>query len=170
MKVAISSVKRLTLCSLLHIIENENIRRGESMNKHTGMYFKKISERLERRANENRSKDDITFTQGKVLWFLHKKDGEDVTLRDIEKFLDCSHATVSGIVSRLEEKGLLTLETNAADRRAKTVRVTEKEKRNFRAMQERRKVMEETLLKGFSDDERHCLLSYLERVYRNLEE
>lgn len=140
------------------------------MQKHAGMYFKKISEKLERRANCNRGKNEITFTQGKVLWYLHKNESADVTLRDIEKFLDCSHATVSGLVSRLEEKGLVYLETNAADRRAKTVRLTEKERTKFRATQEHRKLMEETLLKGFSEEERETLLNYLERIYENLGE
>ncbi len=140
------------------------------MQKHAGMYFKKISERLERKANCNRGKNEITFTQGKVLWYLHKNEDRDVTLRDIEKFLDCSHATVSGLVSRLEEKGLICLERNVADRRAKTVRLTEKEQSKFRDMQEHRKLMEETLLNGFSQEERETLLSYLERVYENLGE
>ena len=140
------------------------------MKKHAGMYFKKISERLEKRANGNPCKKEITFSQGKVLWFLRQREGEDVTLRDIEKFLDCSHATVSGLVSRLEEKGFVSIEQNAVDKRAKTVRLTEKERAHFLEMQEHRRLMETTLLKGFSDEERETLLEYLERIYSNLEE
>ena len=140
------------------------------MQKHAGMYFKKISERLEKRANGRPCKREITFTQGKVLWFLRQREGEDVTLRDIEKFLDCSHATVSGLVSRLEEKGFVALERNAMDKRAKTVRLTDKERAHFREMQEHRNLMENTLLKGFSEEERESLLGYLERIYVNLED
>lgn len=99
------------------------------METQVGVYFKKISEKLERRANCEGDKRDITFSQGKVLWYLHKHEGEDVTMRDIEKFFDCSHATVSGIVSRLVEKGYVAVETDKNDRRAKNVRTTGKGKR-----------------------------------------
>lgn len=138
------------------------------MDKHTGMYFKKISEKLEKRANESLGKRELTFTQGKVMWYLHKHSGETVTLSDIAKFLDCTHATVSGLVTRLTEKGYVRVETDKNDHRAKNLFLTEKEMTKFRAMQEHRKLMEETLLQGFTEEERKELLSYLQRVYENL--
>ena len=128
---------------------------------------KKISEKLEKRANETARKREFTFSQGKVLLYLHKCEGE-ANMKDIERFLDCSHATVSGLVSRLEEKGLVSLEQNESDRRAKIVKLTEKEWSNFRAMQEHRRAMEALLLQGFDDTEREIFLSYLKRVYNNL--
>ena len=138
------------------------------MDKHVGMYFKKISEKLEKKANENLGKRELTFSQGKVLWYLRKNSEKTVTLSDIAKFLDCTHATVSGLVSRLEKKGYLRIETDQNDHRAKNLFLTEKEMTKFRAMQEHRKQMEETLLQGFDEKERNELLSYLQRVYENL--
>ena len=138
------------------------------MDKHVGMYFKKISEKLEKKANENLGKRELTFSQGKVLWYLRKNSEKTVTLSDIAKFLDCTHATVSGLVSRLEKKGYLRIETDPNDHRAKNLFLTEKEMTKFRAMQEHRKQMEETLLQGFDEKERNELLSYLQRVYENL--
>ena len=132
------------------------------METQVGVYFKKISEKLERRANCEGDKKDITFSQGKVLWYLHKHEGEDVTMRDIEKFFDCSHATVSGIISRL-------VETDKNDRRAKNVRTTEKENASFRDMKMRHRKMEDILLRGFSDEEKKAFISFLDRVYGNLE-
>ena len=133
-----------------------------------GMYFKKISEKLERRANEDCGKRPFTFAQGKILCYLHEHETETVTLKDIEKFLDCSHATVSGLVSRLEEKGLVSLETNERDRRIKNLRLTEKEQNDYSEMKERQKSMEERLLSGFSEEERVQLSGYLKRIYQNL--
>lgn len=138
------------------------------MDKHVGMYFKKISEKLEKKANENLGKRELTFSQGKVLWYLRKNNEKTVTLSDVAKFLDCTHATVSGLVSRLEKKGYLRIETDQSDHRAKNLFLTEKEMTKFRAMQEHRKQMEETLLQGFDEKERNELLSYLQRVYENL--
>ncbi|MBR2341544.1 MAG: MarR family transcriptional regulator [Clostridia bacterium] len=139
------------------------------MKKHIGMYLKKIGEKLEKRANEARGADGITFSQGKVLFFLRKNANREVTLRDIEKFLDCSHATVSGLVSRLVEKGFVTLEVNSLDKRAKTVRLTEKEREYHLVVQRRREEQEKKFLAGFSDEEREQLLGYLERLDKNLE-
>ena len=138
------------------------------MDKHVGMFFKKISEKLEKKANENLGKRELTFSQGKVLWYLRKNSEKTVTLSDVAKFLDCTHATVSGLVSRLEKKGYLRIETDQSDHRAKNLFLTEKEMTKFRAMQEHRKQMEETLLQGFEEKERNELLSYLQRVYENL--
>ena len=138
------------------------------MDKHVGMYFKKISEKLEKKANENLGKRELTFSQGKVLWYLRKNGEKTVTLSDVAKFLDCTHATVSGLVSRLEKKGYLRIETDQSDHRAKNLFLTEKEMTKFRAMQEHRKQREETLLQGFEEKERNELLSYLQRVYENL--
>ena len=139
------------------------------MKKHIGMYFKKISEKLEKRANEARGEDGITCSQGKVLFFLRKNSEKEVTLRDIEKFLDCSHATVSGLVARLVEKGFVTVEVNALDKRAKTVRLTDKAREHYLVVQKRREEHEKKFLAGFSDAEREQLLEYLERLDKNLE-
>ena len=138
------------------------------MGEHVGMYLKKISDKLEKRANENARKREFTFSQGKVLWYLHKCEDTDVTMRDIERFLDCSHATVSGLVTRLQEKGLVEITQSTTDRRARVVKLTEKEWNNFRAMQAHRKDMEELLLKGFSPEERAVFASFLKRVYENV--
>lgn len=139
------------------------------MEKHTGFYFKKISERLERRANESgRKKREITYAQGKILWYLHRHEDEKVTLRDLERFFDCSHATVSGLVARLAEKGYVALERDERDKRAKIVTLTEKEKECFRGMQKRHTELEEILLAGFEKEEREQFLHYLDRVYKNL--
>lgn len=56
------------------------------METQVGLYFKKISEKLERQANCRRAQRDITFSQGKILWYLHRCEDEPVTLRDIERF------------------------------------------------------------------------------------
>ena len=139
------------------------------MRKHIGMYVKKIGEKLERRANEDRGADGITFAQGKVLFYLRRNQDKEVTLRDIERFLDCSHATVSGLVARLVEKGFVSLEVNSLDKRAKTVRLTEKEREHHLVVQRRREEYEKRLLTGFSAQEREQLLEYLERLEKNLE-
>ena len=56
------------------------------METQVGLYFKKISEKLERQANCRRAQRDITFSQGKILWYLHRCEDEPVTLSWLSLF------------------------------------------------------------------------------------
>ena len=141
------------------------------METHVGFYFKKISEKLEKRVNSENAAYGITCSQRKLLWFLRRRTerGERVTLRDIEKFFDCSHATVSGLVARLAERGYVYTEPDEADRRAKVVLTTKKAAEYFSSRDTEREAAEESLLFGFSDREKEELTDYLDRIYKNLE-
>jgi DNA-binding MarR family transcriptional regulator len=90
-------------------------------------------------------------------------------MKDIEKYFDCSHATVFGLLKRLEEKGRVEILPDESDKRAKTVRVTELEKKNFSKIKGQRMLLEETLLKDFSEEEKKQVSEYLCRIYKNLE-
>lgn len=92
-----------------------------------------------------------------------------MTLRDIERFFDCSHATVSGLVSRLEERGFVRTVRDENDGRAKNVVATSKAEAYGKEMQQNRLNTEANLLKGFSDEERTQFIEYLDRVYKNLD-
>ena len=148
---------------------NERISEGERR-KDVGVYIKKIAERLKTYADRKGYRHDVTFAQGKVLFFLHMQKGGEATMKSIENYLDVSHATVSGIISRLKEKGYVECERSRDDARAKTVRLTEKENASFAEMKKRRADMEEMLLKDFSEREQADLVLYLERIYCNVRE
>lgn len=138
--------------------------------KDAGGYIKKIAERLQAYADKKGFRHDVTFAQGKVLFFLHTQKGGEAAMKNLEEHLDVSHATVSGIISRLKEKGYVECEKSKEDARAKTVRLTEKENATFAEMKKRRAEMEGMLLKDFSEKERAEFVLFLERVYRNVRE
>ena len=133
-----------------------------------GFYFKKISEKLEKRANAEGVKREVTYSQGKLLWYLHAHDGEKVTMREIEKYFDCSHATVSGLVKRLAQKGYLTVEQDETDKRTKILKPTEKERASFAETKKRRQAVERVLLDGFTEEEKRAVSEYLDKIYNNL--
>lgn len=138
--------------------------------KDVGVYLKKISERLQAYADKKGFDPDVTYAQGKVLFFLHAHDGGECSMKEIETYLDVSHATVSGIISRLAEKGYVSCEKSKTDSRAKTVRLTEKEYASFDEMKRRRAELETMLLKGFSEAEKETMRNNLERMYKNVRE
>ena len=146
----------------------ENVQLKHETRKDAGVYIKKIAERLQAYADKKGFRHDVTFAQGKVLFYLHTQKGGEAAMKNLEEYLDVSHATVSGIISRLKEKGYVECEKSKEDARAKTVRLTEKENASFAEMKKRRAAMESMLLKDFSEKERAEFLLFLERVYRNV--
>ena len=66
---------------------------------------------------------DITPVQFAVLSELHQRPGIDQATLAGHVALD--RTTTSGVVDRLAEKGLLTRRVNAADRRARTLEITQ---------------------------------------------
>ena len=139
------------------------------METHVGLYFKKISEKLEKKVNSENVKYGITCSQRKLLWFLKRHENERVTMRDIEKFFDCSHATVSGLVGRLQERGYVVTVPDEQDKRAKILLTTEKAKEYYACRETERLAGEERLLSGFSEAEKAALMNYLDRIYKNLD-
>ncbi len=133
-----------------------------------GFYFKKISEKLEKRANERPNRRDVTYAQRRILWYLHTQANGAAKMTEIEKYFDCSHATVFGLVKRLAEKGLVSVCQDEQDKRAKIVFLTEKEKVHFRKMKDDRQKTEALLLGGFSEEEKKEFSAFLDRVYQNL--
>lgn len=153
----------------------ENATKGKAetpceRRKDVGVYLKKITERLQAYADKQGFNHDITYAQGKVLFFLHTHAGGECSMKEIETYLDVSHATVSGIISRLAEKGYVMREKSKTDSRAKTVRLTEKEYASFDEMKRRRAELETMLLKGFSENEKETMRKNLERIYNNVRE
>ena len=148
----------------------KGVRPISETRKDAGGYIKKIAERLQAYADKKGFRHDVTFAQGKVLFFLHTQKGGEAAMKNLEEHLDVSHATVSGIISRLKEKGYVECEKSKEDARAKTVRLTEKENATFAEMKKRRAEMEGMLLKDFSEKERAEFVLFLERVYRNVRE
>ena len=65
--------------------------------------------------------------------------------------------------------GFVRAESDKNDRRAKNVSITETAEEMFREMKAQQRETEETLLKGFSDEERRVFKGYLQRIYANLE-
>ncbi|MER5863184.1 MarR family transcriptional regulator [Kitasatospora sp. NPDC002040] len=62
----------------------------------------------------------LTLIQGKLLSVLERP----MPMRGLAELLGCDASNVTGIVDRLEGRGLLRREADPADRRVKTVRLT----------------------------------------------
>lgn len=111
----------------------------------------------------------LTDSQAEVLGYLTYVAGGQATQHEICDFMHTSGATVSGLVTRLERKGFVERVENGADHRSNLVRVTNVALDSASECFERLESVNERLLRGFTDQERNNLMSYLERIVENTE-
>ncbi len=134
----------------------------------TGYLLKVINDKLKAKADADFKKHNITLTQSRVLAFLEAKKGK-ATQKEIEDFLEVSHPTVVGIVSRLEKTGFIRTYSDTEDKRNKIVEATEEVKALGREMKKKVAEHEEKLLAGLSKEQRKELNEMLIVIYNNLE-
>ena len=113
------------------------------------------------------SRMELTAAQGHLMGFLaHRKDPP--CPRDIEEALQLSHPTVSGLLSRLEQKGFIALKPDEQDRRCKRIHVLPKGQECFELMHNTILANEERMVQGFTPEEREQFSDFLKRAICNM--
>ena len=110
---------------------------------------------------------DLSPTQSRVLGFLYHADGE-VNQRTLEQFLMVRPSTVNGIVSRLEEKGLITRTLSGTDGRCRILQLTDSGRNFHQTFADVAAQVEAQMAQGFSSEELAQLRRFLVRVADNL--
>lgn len=110
---------------------------------------------------------DVTPMQCRTLHFLHHQSGE-VNQRMLEQFLMVKPSTVNGIVSRLEEKGLLRRESSKSDARCRLLCLTERGRRFHDVFCAIVCEMNDCMEQSFTPEELRQLHTLLYRVAQNL--
>lgn len=137
--------------------------------RHLGPLIKLLNKEFEQLHSEKAQSMELTPVQLFVLHYLSVRQGDSVCQRDIEKQFELSHATVSGIISRLESKGFITCNFADGDRRFKNISVTEKAKCCENEMKKSIDHYEAQLVKGFTDEEKTQLFGFIVRMLENVD-
>lgn len=112
-------------------------------------------------------KMELTAAQGHIMGFLaHAK--EPPCPRDIEMEFQLSHPTVSGLLSRLEQKGFLELRTDPQDRRCKRIYVLPKGTQCHAMMHRTITEIEQRMVRDFTPEEQAQFASFLQRAIQNM--
>jgi MarR family transcriptional regulator, organic hydroperoxide resistance regulator len=82
-----------------------------------------IQKQLEKRLYQSLSNHDITVPQIRVMSEIAQKPG--MSVKDLTAILPISQSTISGIIERLEKKGLLRKTPHPSDRRLTLLYVSE---------------------------------------------
>ncbi|MGM9629462.1 MarR family winged helix-turn-helix transcriptional regulator [Butyricicoccus sp.] len=136
-------------------------------NRDIGYLIKSINDKLKVRADAELKDCHLTLSQSRVLAFLNSCGGQ-ATQKEIEDFMEVSHPTVVGIVTRMEQNGHVVSWIDPKDRRNKIVQITEQSAALGRDMQRRVAANEKRMLESLSEEDIETLTGWLITIYDNL--
>lgn len=132
-----------------------------------GFLIKLIYDEIDREVNRKLVKHGLTSSQVAVLIFLHTQEHAQATIKDIQRFLNVSQPTATGLVRRLEKKGFVRVFEDSQDRRVRIVRLTNETSSVYESIQSLMRETEAMLMQGFSAQERDQVYALLNRIYQN---
>lgn len=145
-------------------------KEGKPKMKYIGHKIRIVSNMIKRYTDDNlrlpRSKDITTM----VVGFLYESELEkrEVFQKDVRDKFGMSRSAVTGLVDRMEEKGLVVRKKAQKDGRLKKVVLTKKCRETCDVTFAALKSLEDMLVKGFSEKEKDTLMTLLEKVYKNI--
>ncbi len=138
-------------------------------NRDIGYLIKAVNDKLKAKGDAHLKKHHLTFSQIRVLAFLNNCGGQ-ATQKEIEAFLNVSHPTVVGIVTRMEQNGHVISWKDAKDRRNKIVQMTDQSISISRDIENRVRADEQIMLQSLSQEDIQTFIRCLNTVYDNLEQ
>ena len=110
----------------------------------------------------------LTLGQPKVLDYLKDQDG--ASQKEIAAGCLIEAGSLTSILNRMEEKGLIERKMLNGNRRTFHIFMTESGKKNQKLVEETFEKIEETALNNVSEEEQKVFMEIFLRIYRNLAE
>lgn len=112
---------------------------------------------------------EITHQQARIVGFIGEsnKQGAVIKQKDIEVALGLKGSSITSLMQGLEKKEFIKRITSLNDSRIKELVLTDKGINLIETFENVFNEIENTVVIGFSDDEKKQFLSYLERANRN---
>ena len=110
----------------------------------------------------------LTLGQPKVLDYL--KDHDGASQKEIAAGCLIEAGSLTSILNRMEEKGLIESKMLNGNRRTFHIFMTESGKKNQKLVEETFEKIEETALNNISEEEQKVFMEIFHRIYRNLAE
>jgi len=132
------------------------------------LQIKILNTAVERLLNREMSELDMTYTQSTVIGYLLENREKDVCQRDIEYSLGLNHSTVSSILGRMEENGMVAITVSDEDHRYKKVALTERAVSRSEDISKKYRKVKKILFDGIAAEERETLNSAVQRMTANI--
>ncbi len=137
------------------------------MRYHYGRLIRVLENCMGQAMNNALASMDLTAAQGHIMGFITHRE-QPPCARDIEEAFQLSHPTVSGILSRLEQKGFIEMRPDEQDRRCKRIYILPRGLELDETMHQTIRSTEEKLVQGFSEEEKAQFEALLRRAIDNL--
>lgn len=130
-------------------------------------HVKMIEHLAKRIGNAHLNTIGLTQSQADIIFFLARQSEKKIHQRDIERALNYSNPTITGLLNRLEQKGLITRTVDVNDSRMRLISLTNAAlsivEEIYRSTQE----TEKKLLAGFSKQGVELLAPLMARIAKN---
>ena len=142
-------------------------RKGDDTMSHSFHYLIMAEHSIFQKELLNRLKDTgLTIGQPKVLDYL--KDHDGAGQKDIARGCHIEPGTLTTILNRMEDAGLVERRMLNGNRRSLYVFLTEKGKEQLKLVTEAFSWMEKEAFRGISETERKTFMDLMLRVYENI--
>ena len=121
---------------------------------------------IQKKLMEQLADTGLTLGQPKVLDYL--KDHDGASQKEIAAGCLIEAGSLTSILNRMEEKGLIERKMLNGNRRTFHIFMTESGKKNQKLVEEAFKKIEKTALNGISEEEQKLFMEIFYRIYRNL--
>jgi DNA-binding MarR family transcriptional regulator len=134
--------------------------------KEIGLLLLLVSKAHHKLATQQFEKLGLFRGQPPVLFEIGKKDG--ITQSELAQKLEVTPATITNLLRRMEDSGLILRVRDDTDFRFSKVHLTEAGKNALDQATETACHIDDILFNGFSSSEQHEISMYLERIHTNL--
>lgn len=131
-----------------------------------GYLIHEVARLMKRRFEEEAKIHGITLPQWRVLGQIAMNEG--ITQVQIATATEIDPMTVSGVLDRLDKRGLIDRYADPTDSRAKLARLTAEGEALYTTARKVGLAMYEASLEGVTEDEREALIGVLSRMRINL--
>ena len=136
-----------------------------------GVEFRAVNNLIRRYfefSSTKREIDSVTGNNGWIIGYLADHLEQDIYQKDIEDYFTIARSTASKVLSLMEQKGLIQRLAVAQDARLKKIVLTDKALKIKEIISQEGEKMEMALLQGFNEEEVKTLLSYLNKMKKNI--
>ena len=129
--------------------------------------IKQVGGRLFDRMLAEADIDAFNGAQGRILYVLWQGDG--LTISQLSAQTSLANTTLTSMLDRMEQSGLIVRTPSPTDRRALLIRLTDKARALREDYDRISQQMNDLYYLGFTEDEVRQLESYLQRILNNLQ-
>jgi DNA-binding MarR family transcriptional regulator len=108
------------------------------------------------------------MTQAQVVCFIGEHQDEEISQRDIEKFLNCSKSSVSSLLDTLEKKDVIIREVSKSDARKNIIKLSNDTIESIKHVEDNIISINKTIINNIDSDKLNTFYEVLDLMKDNI--